>query len=234
MLDSDFSGLEESLGISFRDKQLLQQVFIHRSYMNEHRGTALDHNERLEFLGDAVLELVVTEYLYANFPNPEGELTNFRSALVKGETLADIARELQFPQYLQVSHGERKSGGVTKGVLLANALEALIGALYLDAGYEACKKLIVQVVISRLPAILEQQLFIDPKSRLQEFTQEHYGITPTYTVIEETGPDHSKVFRVSVLVEQRELAQGEGSSKQAAQVAAATQALQAITASAAE
>src|SRR5690606_35572734 len=147
-------------------------------------SSGLEHNERLEFRGDAVLELVVTEYLYSTYPNPEGELTTWRSALVKGETLADIAKELDFPEYILLSRGEIKSGGKHKDLLLANAFEALIGALYLHKGYEACSIFISRWVLSRLENILENDHFIDPKSRLQEYTQQHFGHTPSYVVIE--------------------------------------------------
>lgn len=219
------SDLQQEIGQHFTDQDLLQQVFIHRSYLNEHRSSGLEHNERLEFLGDAVLELVVTEYLYRTYPNPEGELTTWRSALVKGETLADIAKELNFPEYILLSRGEIKSGGKHKNLLLANAFEALIGALYLDKGYEASAEFISRWVLSRLDNILENHLFIDPKSRLQEYTQQHFGHTPGYEVIEESGPDHAKEFTVEVRAGQKVLGRGTGSSKQGAQIAAAETAL---------
>lgn len=219
---------EESIQIFFTDKDLLQQVFVHRSYLNEHRSFTLGHNERLEFLGDAVLELVVTEFLYRTYPNPEGELTNWRSALVKGETLAVVASELNFSEYMMLSYGEEKSGGKNKGLLLANAFEALLGALYLDQGYDVCQTFITTHVLVLLPAILEQQLFIDPKSRLQEYTQEHYSITPSYVVISEDGPDHAKQFLVAVMINEKELARGTGTSKQAAQIAAAQEAVKSL------
>lgn len=225
-----FSVLEERLGVHFADRDLLQQVFIHRSYLNEHKNFPLDHNERLEFLGDAVLELIVTDHLYRSFPNPEGELTIWRSSLVKGDTLADVARELDFPNYLQVSRGEEKSGGREKGYLLANAFEALIGAVYLDLGYEAANQIVHNFVLSRLPAILEQKLYIDPKSRLQEYTQEKFGATPQYVVVDQVGPDHAKEFTVSVSIQDREIGRGVGASKQQAQVAAAAAALQSFEA----
>jgi ribonuclease-3 len=225
--------LEEKIGIHFENKDLLRQVFVHRSYLNEHRGFDLGHNERLEFLGDAVLELVVTEHLYKNYPNPEGELTNWRSALVKGETLAIVATELEFSEHLMLSYGEAKSGGKGKNLILANAFEALIGALYLDQGYDACQDFINRHILVRLEAILEHRLFIDPKSRLQEYTQEKFSITPSYIVLSEEGPDHAKNFTVGVNVGNKELAQGVGSSKQTAQVAAALAAMQTIDSEAA-
>jgi ribonuclease-3 len=184
---------EERIGYSFTDKALLQQVFVHRSYLNEHRTFPLGHNERMEFLGDAVLELVVTEYLYLTFPNPEGELTNWRSALVKGEMLAKVSNDLGFSEYMMLSYGEAKSGGKSKNLILANAFEALLGAMYLDSGYDACKTFIHRFILCELPNILEKGLFIDPKSRLQEYTQEHLSITPIYQVLSEEGPDHAKI-----------------------------------------
>jgi ribonuclease-3 len=223
--ETALSAFEQQIGVLFSDKLLLRQVFVHRSYLNEHRSFPLDHNERLEFLGDAVLELVVTEHLYRQFPNPEGELTNWRSALVKGETLARLARDLGFPDLLLLSHGEEKSGGRLKGYLLANAFEAFIGALYLDQGYGACQAWVHRTVLSELPHILDNRLYIDPKSRLQEHTQSSLGVTPTYEVVREEGPDHNKVFEVVVSVGNRQLGVGQGSSKQAAQVAAAEAAL---------
>lgn len=221
---------QEEIGVTFKDQELLQQVFVHRSYINEHRSFTLGHNERLEFLGDAVLELVVTENLYANFPNPEGDLTNWRSALVKGETLAEVANELDFPEHLLLSYGEAKSGGKNKGLLLANAFEALLGAMYLDQGYEVSKEFIERYILTRLPHILENGLFIDPKSRLQEFTQEKFSLTPSYQLLSEEGPDHAKNFEIAVLIGEKELARGTGSSKQSAQISAAQEALKAIIA----
>lgn len=216
---------ENQAGVEFKNKDLLQQVFVHRSYLNEHRSFALGHNERLEFLGDAVLELVVTEYLYKTFPNPEGELTSWRSALVKGETLALVALELNFPEYMLLSYGEAKSGGKNKNLLLANAFEAFIGALYLDSDYPTCQDVIQRFIISRLEGILKNSLFIDPKSRLQEYTQQHFGMTPNYRVLSETGPDHAKLFEVEAVIGERVLGVGTGSSKQAAQISAAEAAL---------
>jgi len=222
--------LERQIGVEFTDRELLQQVFVHRSYLNEHRSFTLGHNERLEFLGDAVLELVVTEFLYKNYPNPEGELTNWRSALVKGEMLAKIAAGLNFSDYLLLSYGESRSGGKSKNLLLANAFEALLGAMYLDQGYEVCQKFIHTYVTSHLEDILAQGLFIDPKSRLQEMTQERWGITPTYKLVSEEGPDHAKTFVIAAEIHDRILAQGSGSSKQSAQVAAAQESLKVLLA----
>jgi ribonuclease-3 len=222
--------LQESLGVRFNDQELLQQAFVHRSYLNEHRSFPLEHNERLEFLGDAVLELAVTEHLYRNYPNPEGELTNWRSALVKGEMLAKVALDLGFSDHLLMSYGESKSGGKSKNYILANAFEAVLGALYLDQGYAVCQEYVGRTILVHLEHILANGLFLDPKSRLQEYTQEHLGATPVYQVLSEEGPDHAKTFTVAVQNGDQELARGTGSSKQAAQVAAAQAALAALTA----
>lgn len=227
---SDLETLQQKTKLRFNDQQLLQQVFVHRSYLNEHRSYLLGHNERLEFLGDAVLELVVTEYLYRNYPNPEGELTNWRSSLVKGEMLAKIAIGLEFSEHLLLSYGEARSGGKNKNQLLANAFEALLGALYLDQGYLPCQEFIHRTVTVHLEEILEQRLFVDPKSELQELTQEKFSITPHYTVLSETGPDHAKEFIAAVFIGERELGRGSGNSKQAAQVSAAGNALQTLKA----
>lgn len=227
--NTNYSEFTEKNQIHFKNSELLKLIFVHRSYVNEHRGSQPDHNERLEFLGDAVLELIVTEHLYANYPNPEGDLTNWRSALVKGETLAEIAKEMSIPDYMLMSRGEEKSGGRDKGYLLANTFEALLGALYLDQGIAACKKLVEDRVIVRLKDILENQLFIDPKSRLQEHIQAKYGVTPSYNTLSETGPDHAKEYEVEVLMNDTQIAVGKGNSKQAAQIVAAQNALIEIT-----
>jgi ribonuclease-3 len=218
--------VEERIGYTFKDKELLNRVFIHRSYLNEHHDLGLEHNERLEFLGDAVLELVVTEYLYQNYPNPEGELTNWRSALVKGETLAELANGLGFGDFLLLSKGEAKSGGKSKNYILANTFEALIGALYLDQGYLACQQFIAIHVLVLLERILAERSFIDPKSRLQEITQEKFSQTPSYQILGEEGPDHEKQYLVGVYLGDQELARGVGTSKQAGQIAAAKVALE--------
>lgn len=224
-MEPSLDQLQHLLSIFFEDKELLQMVFIHRSYLNEHKNFPLPHNERLEFLGDAVLELVVTDHLYRSYERPEGELTALRSSLVKGEMLAQISRDLGFSQYLKLSKGEANSGGHEKGYLLANVFEAFVGALYLDQGYDACAKFIHAKLLCRLPEIIEQKLYIDPKSRLQEYTQEKFGVTPAYDVISAEGPDHAKEFKVQVRVGADPLATGTGSSKQAAQIAAAESAI---------
>lgn len=228
MSDIDLSGLEKKLNITFKNSSLLQQALVHRSFLNEHRDFATGHNERLEFLGDAVLELVVTEYLYANYPNPEGELTNWRAALVNATMLAEYANELTLEPHMLLSRGESKdTNGKARTFILANAFEAVIGAIYLDQGYEPSKTFILRFVREHLPRILEQELYRDPKSRLQEASQERFGVTPAYRVLEESGPDHDKRFRVGVYFGAEFVAEGVGTSKQEAQVEAAIRALDA-------
>jgi ribonuclease-3 len=215
------SVLEKKLGVKFNNQQLLIQALTHRSYLNENPDFALEHNERLEFLGDAVLELVVTEYLYNNFPNPEGELTNWRAALVKAETLAQISDTLGINDYLFLSKGEAKDTGRARHYILANAIEAIIGAIYLDSGYEKVKSFLIKNVVSQLPEILEKGAHRDAKSVFQEEAQDRVSITPTYEVMKEWGPDHAKHFRVGVFLNGDLVAEGEGASKQEAQLEAA-------------
>ncbi len=221
-----FEALQEKIGINFSDQELLRQVFIHRSYINETQNKELEHNERLEFLGDAVLELVVTDYLYKTFKEPEGVLTNWRSSIVKGEILAKVSKELGFGDLLFLSRGEDKSGGRSRDYILANTFEALIGAAYLDQGYETASKFIHTNLIVLLPEIIEKKLYIDPKSHLQEKVQEKMGVTPDYKVISDEGPDHDKTFTVGVYAHNKLIAQGKGSSKQRAEQVAATNALE--------
>lgn len=219
---------QDQLNLQFKDVSLLERAFIHRSYLNEHPKLGLEHNERLEFLGDAVLELVVTDFLYRNYPNPEGDLTNWRSALVKTESLAAVADKLQIAQYFKLSRGEAKGNARSHALISANAIEAIIGATYLDLGYEAAASFIHEHIISRLPEILRQGTWMDPKSKFQETAQEQFGLTPNYRVLEESGPDHDKVFRIGVYVGDKLFGKGSGSSKQAAQQEAAAAALQAL------
>ena len=205
---------------------MLVQAITHRSFLNEHSDFPYPHNERLEFLGDAVLELVVTEYLFSNYGNPEGELTNWRAALVNAKTLAGISRGLAFEEFLLMSKGEAKDkDSKARMYILANAIEALIGAIYMDGGWVAAKKFIDANVLSHLPFILEHHLHIDPKSRFQETSQDLLGITPSYKVMEEKGPDHAKEFTVGVFLEKELVAVGRGTSKQEAQIAAAEEGL---------
>lgn len=225
-VQKDFSPLELSLNVSFANKDFLVQAFVHRSYLNENPDSNLQHNERLEFLGDAVLELAVTEKLYKQYSDkPEGELTTWRAALVNAKILSEIARSLQFNDFLLLSRGEGQEEGKARDYILANTMEAFIGALYLDQGLKVCEKFIEEHVLSRLPAILEEKLFEDAKSRFQELAQEKTGITPTYQVLEEWGPDHAKNFKVGVVIGSEVIAEGRGTSKQEAEQDAASQAL---------
>ncbi len=216
---------EEKIGVKFKNKDLLLQALTHRSYINENPKWHLDHNERLEFLGDAVLELVVTEYLYNNYPNPEGELTNWRAALVNSVMLAKISLKIDLNEYLLLSRGESKDTGRARQYILANAFEAVIGSIYLDQGYDASKSFITKFILGELPQILESNAYKDYKSRLQEEAQERAGITPTYEVLKEWGPDHAKQFSIGVFLEKDLVGQGDGPSKQEAQQAAAENAL---------
>ena len=224
----DFSILEKKLDLKFKNKDFLIQAFVHRSYLNENPDFYLPHNERLEFLGDAVLEIVVTEYLYQKYPKKsEGELTNWRAALVNAKQLSEIARELDFNEFLLLSRGETKEIGKARQYILANTFEAFIGALYLDQGLNPCKEFIKKHLIKELPHIIEAGLFKDAKSRFQEEAQERIGITPTYKVLEEWGPDHAKHFIIGVFLGEELVAKGEGSSKQEAEEDAAKNGLKA-------
>jgi len=216
----DFLDLEKKIGFNISNLKLLETAFIHRSYLNENKMTP-SHNERLEFLGDAVLELIVTEYLYLNYENPEGDLTNWRSALVKRDTLAIVARELNLGQYIQLSKGEELSGGREKDYILANTVEAMIGALYLDLGYEVVKSFLDKYLLVKLKNILENGLHIDAKSNFQEESQSIVGITPDYRLIKEVGPDHDKTFTVGLYLNDELISKGVGSSKQTAEQDAA-------------
>lgn len=223
----DFPKLEKALGISFENKDLLTQAFIHRSYLNENPDFNLEHNERLEFLGDAVLELVVTEYLYQKYPKkPEGELTNWRAALVNAKMLSAVAKNLDFNEFLLLSKGESKETGKARQYILANAYEAFVGALYLDQGYKVCKEFIKEHLTKELLRIIKEGLSKDAKSRFQEEAQDVTGITPTYKVLDEWGPDHAKHFVIGVFLGDELIAKGEGSSKQEAELDAAMHGLQ--------
>ena len=221
----DLSKFEKKIKIKFKDQKLLQTVFIHRSYLNENKNYALPQNERLEFLGDAVLEFIVTDYLYKKFDNPEGELTNWRAALVRGEMLSKIANRLKMGDLMMLSHGEAKTGGRERKVLLANAFEALIGAIFLDRGIATARKFINQNLITHLEEIIAKGLYQDAKSVLQEKSQDELGITPTYEVIKESGPDHAKKFVIGVYIGEKLIGQGEGNSKQEGQQEAAKEGL---------
>ena len=224
----DLSKLEKALNLKFKNKDLLVQSFCHRSYLNENPSFHLEHNERLEFLGDAVLELVVTEYLYQNYPKkPEGEMTNWRAALVNAKILSKTAQELGFNDFLLLSRGEEKELGKARQYILANTFESLIGAIFLDQGYKECQEFLEKYLIKELPHIIEAGLFRDAKSCFQEEAQERAGITPLYKVLEEWGPDHAKHFIIGVFLNNELVARGEGSSKQEAELAAAKNGLEA-------
>lgn len=223
----DFSRFEEEIGVTFKNQTLLTQAFVHRSYLNEHPDFGIEQNERLEFLGDAVLELIVTEFLYNNYPNPEGDLTNWRASLVNANMLAQVAAELNMEEYLFLSRGEAKDkASKARQYILANAFEALVGAIYLDQGYDPVSNFIHRFVLPRLPHILEEQLYLDAKSRFQEVAQEVAGVTPSYKVLEEVGPDHARQFKIGVFLGEEFVASGEGTSKQEAQMDAAKHALE--------
>jgi ribonuclease III len=225
-MEEKFRELEKKIGVEFESKSLLIQAFCHRSYLNENPNFDLGHNERLEFLGDAVLELVVTNFLYLQYPeNSEGELTSWRASLVNTKELADTAEGLSFQDYLLLSKGENRENGRARLCILANTFESFIGALYLDKGYEVVEKFIQENLIVKLDRIIELGLYRDPKSELQERTQEDVGITPNYNVLEESGPDHQKHFKIGVFLNEELVGEGEGWSKKEAEEEAAKDAL---------
>jgi len=226
-IQEKLKNLSKKIKLKFKNLDLLQEALTHRSYLNENRSYKINHNERLEFLGDAVLELVVTEHLYNNFPNPEGDLTSWRAALVNGDMLSTIAKKMGVEEYLLMSRGEAKDTGRARIYLLANALESIIGAVYLDQGYEGAKKFIADSVIVNLKKILEEKTYMDSKSRFQEIAQEDEKTTPTYRVMKEWGPDHDRHFVVGVYLGEELVAEGEGKSKQEAQREAAKNGLEA-------
>jgi ribonuclease-3 len=217
--------LEHSIGVEFKNKDLLLQALTHRSYINENPKWHLDHNERLEFLGDAVLELIVTEYLYGNYQNPEGEMTNWRAALVNANMLANISVEFKLNDYILLSRGEAKDLGRARHYILANAMESLIGAIHLDRGYEVASGFVHRFILKELPNIIQNRLYRDAKSLFQEKAQEKVGVTPTYEVIKEWGPDHARNFQIGVYLGKDLAGEGSGPSKQEAQQMAATDAL---------
>lgn len=223
----DFSLLEKKLKIKFNNKDLLIQAFVHRSFLNENPKFGLFHNERLEFLGDAVLEQVITEYLYKKYPKEsEGKLTSWRAALVNARMLEKIAREIDFNDFLLLSQGEIKDQKRARQDILSDSFEAFIGSLYLDQGLDVCKNFIGKHLIKELPDIIKKGLYKDAKSFFQEKAQEKEGITPVYNVLKEWGPDHEKNFEVGVYLEKKLIAQGKGSSKQEAEEEAAKKALE--------
>ncbi len=222
----DTSLFEEKTGIYFANKLLLKQAFIHRSYINENPKTGFAHNERLEFLGDAVLELVVTDYLYKEYPDsPEGQLTAYRSALVNAIIISEIAAELGMNDFLLLSKGETKDTGKARQYILANTYEAYVGAIYLDQGYDRARGFIKDSLLPRVKEIVEKKLWRDPKSLVQEKAQEYESVTPSYKVLAENGPDHDKHFTVGIFFGKEQIASGKGKSKQEAEQEAARKTL---------
>jgi ribonuclease-3 len=224
----DFSTFEDAIGIVFKDKKHLMHAFIHRSYINENPRSGLEHNERLEFLGDAVIELIVTDFLYHNYPtHHEGDLTAYRSALVNAVIMGEVASSLGMNEYLLLSKGEQKDTGRARQTILANTYESFVGALYLDQGYAACDGFITKTLLSRLGDIISTKSWKDAKSQIQEEAQERVGVTPSYKVMTEVGPDHDKHFTIGVFFGDKKIAEGKGKSKQEGEQKAALAALEA-------
>jgi len=225
-LDSRFTEFEQKIGIKFNDIDILKQAFTHRSYLNENKDYKLPHNERLEFLGDAVLELVVTRYLFDEFPKrPEGELTAIRASLVNTQSISKAADRMGANDYLLLSKGESKDMGRARQYILANTFESIIGAIYLDQGYDVARDFIEDKLLFTLKEIMEGDLWQDSKSLFQENAQDHTGNTPHYKTLKQEGPDHAKKFTVGVYVGEELVAEGEGHSKQEAEQVAARNAL---------
>jgi len=223
---SELAKLEGILGVTFTDSNHLLSAITHRSYLNEHREATQDHNERLEFLGDAVLELVVTDHLYNKYTDkPEGELTAIRAALVNTVSLSESSLKLGLNDFLLMSKGEAKDTGRARNYILANAFEAVIGALYMDQGYDAAKQFIAEQLFAKTDQIVAKRLWQDPKSRFQELAQEHASVTPTYETLNQVGPDHDRVFTVGVYLGKELVAEGQGRAKQEAEQAAAEAAI---------
>lgn len=223
----DLKNFEKKIGVTFKSKALLQQAFVHRSYINENKDSGLAHNERLEFLGDAVLELVTTEFLYGKYPDKaEGDLTSYRSALVNTITISHIASELGMNDYLLLSKGETKDLGRARQYILANTFEAFIGAVYLDQGYESSKKFISDNLFPIVDKVVNDNLWRDAKSLLQERAQELLNVTPSYKTISEVGPDHNKVFTIGLYFGDELISEGRGHSKQEAEQESAKKALE--------
>ena len=224
---TNFSEFEKQIGVTFKDKNLLKQAFTHRSYLNENRDLKIAHNERLEFLGDAVLELSVTAYLYKEFPTkPEGDLTSLRSALVNAITLTGVATNIKINDFLLLSKGESKDTGRARQYILANTIEAIIGAVYLDQGYEVADDFISRFILVLTEDIIREGSWIDAKSKFQEKAQERAGITPSYKKIKETGPDHDRHFTVGLFLDEELVSEGSGKSKQDAEQEAARKGLE--------
>ena len=223
------SDLEKRINYSFKNSKILQEALTHRSYLNENPRIGVSHNERLEFLGDAVLELAVTEDLYARFPQyEEGTLTSLRAALVNYQMMATVARSIELEKFIRLSRGEAKDLGRAREVILANAMEALIGAIYLDSSYASARAFVFRIVMPNLQEIMDKGLYKDAKSLLQEKVQADFKLTPTYKLIEEKGPDHNKIFNMGVYFGEKLIANGDGPSKQEAEVVAAKNALESL------
>ena len=224
----DFSKFEDKIKLRFKNKELLKTAFTHRSYLNENPSKAREHNERMEFLGDAVLELVTTDHLYKKYPKKtEGDLTAYRAALVNAKMLSDVAGDIGMDEFLLLSRGEKKDTGKARQYIMANAMESLIGAIYLDQGYKPAFLFLEKVLFPKLEEIIEKKLWIDAKSLFQEKAQDAEGITPNYKVVKEWGPDHAKIFVIGVFLGDEIVAEGEGDSKQEAEQNAARAALKA-------
>lgn len=218
--------VEKKLGVIFNDENLLKNALIHRSYLNENREPGLENNERLEFLGDAVLELIISAELYKKFPDKkEGKLTSIRSAIVRTESLAEESRRLKIGKHILMSKGEEDSGGKDKDFILANTYEAILGAMYLDKGLRECEKFVKRTALKKLSRVIKDELFIDPKTKIQELAQAKYKVTPTYKVVKESGPDHDKSFTVALKLGNKQITKGIGLSKQKAEEEAAQKAI---------
>jgi len=224
---ADLINLESKIGITFKNKDLLKQAFVHRSYLNENPSFEIAHNERLEFLGDAVLELTVTDFLYKNYPNKqEGELTAYRAGVVNAMILSEIGKELGLSEFLLLSKGESKDLGKARQYILANTTESLIGSIYLDQGYGAANDFVLRFILPKLDEVVSKGLWRDAKSFAQEMAQEHFGVTPSYKVLRESGPDHNKVFVTGIYFGNKLIAEGQGRSKQEAEQEAALKAIE--------
>lgn len=226
MDNNNLEKFSQIINVNFNNLEVLKEALTHRSYVNEHKGEDIKHNERLEFLGDAVLELSVTKFLYTKYPEfMEGDLTSFRAALVKTESLSEEANRLGFGEYLLMSKGEESTGGRERQYILANSVEAVIGAIYIDQGFEIADNFILENICYKAEDIIKNRKDIDAKSRLQEITQEEYKVTPQYQLISSSGPDHNKVFEMGVYLNEKLLASGNGKSKQEAEQSAAQKAI---------
>lgn len=225
-IDSYIEFSKQKLGFEFRDIQLLITALTHRSYVNEHKKTVSEHNERLEFLGDAVLELITSDFLYQNYDETEGVMTTWRSALVRTESIAEAGLKLGYEPLIRLSKGEKHGKERARNVIIADCFEAVTGAIYLDQGYKAAEKFVHDNILAKIDDILKNEMWRDAKSHLQEISQKAYGMTPMYRLLKEDGPDHDKMFTLGVFVNGELMGTGRGHSKQQAQVEAAAKALE--------